>query len=449
MSARVCRRWAWPAAGILVFLALGVAAVAIPSVASARPGAVLWDKEWRPAASPVTTVYNAVAPNGNVYVGGLESDGESATSFLVTCYKPGGGVLWSRSAPLDATLCDLTGLAADGKSGVVLTGFAKVGGGPLVWVTCRWSAAGVLRYQKTVDMEGARALDLVCDGAGNAYVAGAVGIESPTASQWCVVKYDREGAVVWSQTFRGAGSAGDWASEIARDSDGRIYVAGISRPDWAEYEVTLLKYTSDGKRLWKRFWDEPAGVRGVSVADLAATRDGAAICGTVADADYRLHPFALRYAPSGKLAWARTYRLRTTETGSYDVVAMDSGGNVVVAGAQSADSPEDWGMLVARYGPGGVRAWSRLRSFAGSNGRAGSLALDAYGNAFVTGANWYTTAGPQTACITWSLTPAGTSRWSRVRSGLGFATDIAVTRTAAYVVGNHGDVGGFVVKYVR
>jgi hypothetical protein len=452
MSVHVGGRHGGWSVGVFVLAVTAVALLA-PATAGAGPGAVLWEKTWVPGTGYLADIHVAVAPNGNVFVGGLLNNGGYGKVFAVTCYKPGGRVLWSRSAMLTATTCGLSAMAADGRSGVVLTGYANSFDGPVSWVTCRWSAAGVLKYQQGLNVAGARAYDVVCDGVGNAYVVGTVGATRVAApfADWCIVKYDPTGAAVWTRVFNGAAGLADLGTDIARDADGRIYVAGTSWATAMRKTAVLLKYTATGKRLWKRSWGGPADANGIDVSDVAATRDGAAPCGSVWDHTGRAHPFVLRYTPAGKLAWARTYRYATTNEGSFDAVSVDRSGQVVVAGRQNIVNPADWDMLVARYRVGGGLAWTRLRSFADSTENVGSLALDAYGDVFIAGGSGYPPNGPEPDCITWSLKPSGASRWFRVRSHTGFASgrDVAVTATAAYVAGDQGDGGWFLIKYVR
>jgi hypothetical protein len=452
MSARSRRSRGLKSFGAFVFLVLAVVAAGVPAAAGAG-GAVLWETEGAPSYGYSVSALSALSPNGDVFVGAL-SDGDSAlNSFYVTCYKPGGGVRWQKSARLYADVCDLTAMAADGRGGVVVTGYANSYGNPVSWVTCRWSATGVLTYQQSLNLDGARANDVVCDGFGNAYVAGVVGLDRTAAphADWYVIKYDRTGATVWSRSFAGAGGQNDAATEVARDADGRIYVAGTTIGVSDLSTATVLKYTAAGRRSWKRFWSGPAATLGVNVHELAASAGGAAVCGFALDASARAHPYALRFAPGGQLAWARTYRYKSTEEGEFNAVAMDKAGNVVAAGRRTIVHPADWDMLVTRYKVGGGLAWTRLRAYAGSAETVGAVTLAGDGTIFITGSSEYLDTGPERDCATWSLKPTGTSRWFRIRSHMGFMAgdDVVVTAKAAYVSGGHGGGGWFLTKYVR
>ncbi len=452
MSRRVAdppRRWK---PGGLVLLALAALAVAAPAAAHGAPGAARWEREWVPGTGYLSGVCTAVAPNGNVFVGGLLNGGGYAKSFEVSCYKPDGTLVWSRSAPLTATSCGLAGMAADGKGGVVLTGYANSFDGPTSWVTCRWSGGGALKYQQSLNLQGARAADVACDGAGNAYVAGTVGLDRAVEpfADWCVVKYDATGATVWSRTYDRAGMP-DAPLAVARDGDGRIYVAGNSQSSAGAQAATVLKFAPGGKRLWKRTWAGPSGAVASAGYGVAASAVGCAVCGYVSDAGAKAHPFVVRYTPTGRLAWARTYRYKTQDEGVFDAVAIDRGGRVVVAGRRSLVTPRDWDYLVARYKAGGGLQWTRVRSYSESHESVEGIALDRYDNVFVTGVSGYPPNGPEPDCLTWSLKPTGASRWFKVRSHMGFCAgrDLAVTGTAAYVAGDQGDGGWFLIKYAR
>jgi hypothetical protein len=432
---------------LLLLFVLCVAGVLAP-LAAAAPGDLLWEVEYTSAPSWLSSINVAVAPGGRVYVGGLCN--QPNVGFYVVCYKTDGSVAWERSEPLPGTTTrGVTGMAVDGKGGVVLTGYADPYAGPLGWVTCRWTADGTHAYTQTLAIEGAKARGVVCDGAGNAYVAGAVGLDRVAASyaDWQVVKYDQTGATVWSRTFNGKAGKRDEAYAIARAADGSVYVTGLSLSATDKGQIVVLRFTSGGRRVWKRAWSNVPSPMGAASYAVAANRDGVVAAGAAADGDGDLHPSLVRYTTAGRLAWAKVYGYAGESRGNFRQVALDANSHVVAVTQWQATPSADADVLAARYRATGKLAWTRARVSTGTDDVHG-LAVDRYGNAFVTGS--IAPVGPRD-CFTWSLNARGGSRWYETRSHTGFAAgnDVALTKTAVYVAGDQGDGGWFLTKYAR
>ena len=84
---------------------------------------------------------------------------------------------------------------------------------------------------------------ITLDGAGNVYVTGySYGID--TLSDYATVKYDADGNELWVARYNGPGNSFDFASGIALDAAGNVYVTGSSdgafgtNPDYATVKYT-------------------------------------------------------------------------------------------------------------------------------------------------------------------------------------------------------------------
>src|SRR6202021_1547206 len=182
---------------------------------------------------------------------------------------------------------------------------------------------------------------------------------------WAIPTADVAGPSAFSTIFGGLGQ--DYASSLATDAQGNIYVAGLT-------------YSSD-----------------FPVTALAAQTKFGGTC----DA------FVAKFAPDGTMLWA-TYLggiLDDWATG----VAVDGAGNVLVTGyTRSANFPlvnpiqgtldngvsDDYDAFVAKLDPNGAKLlYSTFLGGPGDDGAIG-IALDASGNAYVAGTSQSATGFP-------------------------------------------------------
>ena len=89
-------------------------------------------------------------------------------------------------------------------------------------------------------------LSLAVDDGGYVYLAGASG---PTAEQmdFLTVKYDPDGAELWTASYDGPGNDSDLAVAVDLDDDGNVYVCGIATVlAGSEFVYATIKYNPDG-----------------------------------------------------------------------------------------------------------------------------------------------------------------------------------------------------------
>lgn len=200
---------------------------------------------------------------------------------------------------------------------------------------------------------------------------------------------------VWVARYDGAAHGDDYAEAIGVDSAGNVYVTGGSIVGYNNWDYATIKYSSAGVKKWARLY-------------------GYNTAGTAAKIDY-----------------ARA-------------LVLDSAGNVYVTG-ESADEHGWPRFATLKYTPAGIRAWA-ARSVIGSGSvtcRAGALAVDAAGNAYVTG---YRFLHDSSVCTkkdiaTAKITAAGSTAWTRAYDdplhgddeGVAIGVDGAKN---AYVAGN-------------
>jgi len=177
------------------------------------------------------------------------------------------------------------------------------------------------------------------DGSGNVVVAGSS--YNGTDSDFYTAKYAGvDGALVWEQRDNGLGDTDDAANALALDRSGNVVVTGYAvnalgvSPSWLFRDYYTAKYASaDGSLIWEQAydgvgaWDEAVAVVVDATNDVVLTGHSPAASGT--SWDYYTAKYS---AASGTVLWEQRYNGPGGNTDFAKAVAVDSNGNVVVAG---------------------------------------------------------------------------------------------------------------------
>lgn len=289
-----------------------------------------------------------------------------------------------------------------------------------------------------------------------------------------VAKYDHNGNKQWLRLF-GTTSV-DYASSIATDSGGNVYIAGYTggsldgQPHVGGVDAFVTKYDTDGNKQWTR----TIGTRGLDQAmGVAVDAQGnvytagftlGAIAGPV-DMGGR-DAFLAKYDADGNNQWIQP--ISSTDDDTATSVAVDRNGNIVVAGYTfgNLDGQTNAGFadaFVARYDSTGNKLWTQLLGSPAYDYALG-VAVDDDGNITVAGHTFgnldgQINAGSDDAFVA-RFDPNGNKEWTRL---LGTASDDEAWGVAmdgngnAYIAGstfgnldgqtNAGGIDGFVAKY--
>ncbi len=313
-----------------------------------------------------------------------------------------------------------------------------------------------------------------------------------------IAKYDASGNVLWAKSAGGIDL--DDGYSVAVDTYGNVFVTGyFSSPviTFGSYTLTnagggdmfLTKYDASGNVLWAKSTDGAYYNEGYSVAvDLSGNvyvtgyfsglvlTVGSYTLTNAGDGDM----FLAKYDASGNVLWAKSAGRILNEYANS--VAVDSYGNVYVTGvfasptlsfgSDTLTNAGDGDMFLAKYDASGNVLWAK--SVGGTDFDAGySVAVDSYGNVFVTGyfsspvitfgsytltnaGNWYAflTKYNANGNVLWAKSAGGTD------SDLGYsvAVDLSgnvyvtgyfsspVLTFGSYILTNAGDGDMFLVK---
>jgi len=242
-------------------------------------------------------------------------------------------------------------------------------------VTQEW----VARYDGLGNGED-KAEAIAVDAAGNVYVTG-YSEGSGTENDYATVKYNSSGVEQWVARYDGPGSGGDWATAIAVDGAGNVYVTGSSEGSEGEYnyDYATVRYNSSGVEQWVARYDGPASgydwAHAIAVGDAGNVYVTGYSEGSGTENDYA----TVKYSSSGDQQWVAWYDGPGSENDVARAIALDGSGNVYVTGESEGD------YVTIKYNPEGVEEWVARYNGPGNGGDyARSIAVDA-GNVYVTG----------------------------------------------------------------
>ncbi len=115
--------------------------------------------------------------------------------------------------------------------------------------------AWVARYNGPADWTD-YATALAVDDSGNVYVTG-WSTGSDTDRDYATIKYDSAGNQLWAERYNGPGNYDDWAYALAVDNSGNVYVTGESYDSGAAGDYATIKYDSSGSQLWVARYNGP------------------------------------------------------------------------------------------------------------------------------------------------------------------------------------------------
>jgi uncharacterized delta-60 repeat protein len=288
--------------------------------------------------------------------------------------------------------------------------------------------------------------DVRIDSAGNIILTG--WIETATGNEDChTVKYSPQGDLLWENTYAGSATGTDYGYALTLDPSGNVYVAGFGNgTNPATFDIFVLKYDADGNSVWTQRWTSPITNYSAYAYSIAVDNQGNVFTtGFESDGFTDGEFITLKFNSSGVLQWATPYNGSTNSIDYANRIVVDNDGNSYVTGwSGGANNLHD--MTTIKYDPDGNELWvNRYNGTADDNDYAYWLALDSSGNVYVAGQSVET--GSDNDITTIKYAPNGDQIWIRHYDGPAHGYDagqsIAVdVEGNAYVTGNHTTATG-------
>jgi hypothetical protein len=216
---------------------------------------------------------------------------------------------------------------------------------------------------------------MVVDARGNTYLTGHTP-DATAGEDYVTIKYDTGGTALWVTRFHANENSSDWAQGIALDRNYSTIVTGYSGFN-PYYNIETIKYDMAGNPIWTRGYS-----------------------GIVTTGDYG------------------------------QAVAVDSSGNIYVAGysVPVSESSDYW--VTLKYDAAGDLKWAvNHYGLPGGDSKATAVATDGRGNVFVGGYFWNGSGSYEDFC-TICYDTLGNQKWIATWGGAGGAPD-EITNVAA------------------
>lgn len=380
------------------------------------------------------TVGIGIDNSGNVYVSGKSFNGVD-DDYSTIKYNSTGVQQWVQL--YNGGLADRpAAMRTDALGNTYITGRSKSINDD--YYTIAYNSSGVTLWTAIYDGTGAgndRPQALTYDANGNIYVTGQSDVDATaiTNYDYLTIKYDLNGAALWTANYNGAGNNNDVPSDIAVVANGNVYVTGKADSDASTItnnDYATVQYNSAGLQQWVKIYN---GLANLSDGANAIAVDGfgnSVITGGSVENTSQKNATTVRYNASGTQQWIKNYNAIGDNSDNGSAIAADASGNVYVAGYTFGNGT-DRDICVMKINSTGDTVW--VRKFDGSAGKtdqASAIAVDASGAVYITGYSKNTASGYD--YITIKYNSIGDTLWTKKYNGTGNGTDKA---TALFVDG--------------
>ncbi len=341
----------------------------------------------------------------------------------------------------------------------------------------RTDASGELQWRRSYGANGTDiAYAVETSGDGGYVIAGATQRGGTGTNDIYLVKTDSSGYVVWERCLGNRFS--DEAFSLDRTADGGFILAGRSRTSLTgDYDTYVIKVNRDGLVTWETHFggtdsDEAHSVRQTS-------NGGYVVAGTSTSVGSRppeIYVVSIASEPrparspspsvtpgptpipgniTGTQYWAVTYDGNSTEHDYSTVMAIDSSGNIHVAGYSRGGNITLRDYATIKYSGTGTQTWAKRYNGTGSGDDfASAIAVDATGYVHVTGASEGSSTGRDFATIKYADNgdQSWVARFDGPLSGDDFPRSIALDKAGnVYVAGssqgNESNQDFTIIKY--
>src|ERR1051325_9910210 len=115
------------------------------------------------------------------------------------------------------------------------------------------------------------------DSSGNVFVTG-YSVGSTGNHDYVTIKYSGTGALKWTNVYNGPGNGADHANALAVDGSGNVFVTGDSF-NGTNTDFATVAYSNDGTPLWTNFYNGPGNGGDVAVSVAVDTNGNVFVAG--------------------------------------------------------------------------------------------------------------------------------------------------------------------------
>jgi hypothetical protein len=190
----------------------------------------------------------------------------------------------------------------------------------------------------------------------------------------------------WVGVYNGTGNSHDEAHAIAVDNLGNVYVTGQSTGSGTDWDYATVKYYPDGEVAWTARYDGPVSSTDIALAIAVDVSGNVYVTGHSQGID-NSDVVTVKYYPDGDTAWIRRYNGPANSTDACFDIAIDQYGNAYVTGySVGSSSGKDY--LTIKYLTDGTEGWvATYNGPENDDDGANAITVDDAGNVYVTGSS--------------------------------------------------------------
>jgi len=283
----------------------------------------------------------------------------------------------------------------------------------------------------------------VTDKDGNTYITGGSSNENQPSGDFFTIKVGSDGQIIWQKREQAALYAVEHGTHIIFDNEGNIIISGL-KWNGNDMDIRLVKYTSDGTKLFDTSFDN--GTKGLEIpSHLTTDSNGNIYLSGITWSGNSVDYVTLKYNSNGEKLWHKTENPANREAwNEATAVAVDNNGNVIVTGY----SPNTEGWLnyhTIKYTADGTKIWEQAYNYKSTdpeniadvtNSVPAAITTDADNNIYVTGT--FDTYLNRIGTIKYNAN--GEEQWVQSHRSQDEQTNgwqIALHNNKLYVSGNH------------
>jgi hypothetical protein len=250
---------------------------------------------------------------------------------------------------------------------------------------------------------------------------------------------------LWVSRYNGTGNDVDQANDIAIDSSGNVYVTGYSTGSSTGKDIVTIKYDSNGGQLWAVRYDGAGSADDEGVGIAVDSSGNVYVAGWSSEGTSGFDYYIAKYNSSGGLIWDETYDGGINFFDKAFAMTIDSSGNVFVTGDSNEDGTGE-GMTTLKYGTnGGSPQWVGRYTGPTTAGDWGiGIVLDSSSNVYVIGNSYGSSS--LVDIVTIKYNSSGIEQWAKRYNGpensYDYATGIAVDPSGNVCVTGRTDGSG-------
>ena len=385
-------------------------------------------EEWIARYEPGSTAEAiAVDNSGNVYVCGYGPGDGTSIDYITIKYNSAGDTLWVRYYDGGGSLYDFgQALAIDDAGNVYVTGRSVASGNYYDIATIKYNGAGVEQWVTRYD-GGANddmGYDIAVDDVGYVYVTGVAVING--GAHYITIKYDSSGDTAWTATYGGPDSTGCTAYALALDDSGNVYVTGMGYSSATFRDYTTIKYDTSGTEEWVAVYNGLTTYADDEAYDIKYEGGYVYVTGESENASYDPDYFTIKYTNTGDTVWTARYNGPGDGYDRAYALAVDNYGNIYVTG-ESFDTYTSVDYVTIKYNSSGGIEWTARYNGPDSAGdQANAIVVDNIGNVYVTGNSYaYEPYTPENDYLTVKYNSSGVEQWNARYDGTGHTQDYA------------------------